>query len=78
MPRSVPYALWEPIEEELDSLEVIDEVTNSEWQPLLVAVPKPDRLRGDFVSVCGSLPLAITLAGGKKFTKLDLTQAYLQ
>ena len=95
-PRSVPYALREPIEEELDRLEregIIDKVTHSEWATPLVAVPKPDgrvRLCGDFkVTVNPSLSvdqyplpkvedLLATLANGKKFTKLDLTQAYLQ
>ena len=44
-PRSVPYALREPIEEELDRLEhegIIDKVTHSEWTTPLVAVPKLD------------------------------------
>ena len=95
-PHSVPYALREPIEEELDRLEhegIIDKVTHSEWATPLVAVPKADgrvRLCGDFkVTVNPSLSveqyplpkvedLLATLAGGTKFTKLDLTQAYLQ
>ena len=68
-------------------------MTHSEWATPIVAVPKPDgrvRLCGDFkVTVNQSLSvdqyplpkvddLFATLAGGKKFTKLDLTQAYLQ
>ena len=72
---------------------MIDKVTHSEWVTPLVAVPKPDgrvRLCGDFkVTVNPSLSvdqyplpkfedLLVTLANGKKFTKLDLTQAYLQ
>ena len=95
-PRSVPYALRGPIEEELDRLEregIVDKVTHSEWATPLVAVLKPDgrvQLRGDFkVTVNPSLSvdqyplpkvndLLASLAGGKKFTKLDLTQAYLQ
>ena len=95
-PRSVPYALWEPIAEELDRLEregIIDKVTHSEWATPLVAVPKTDgrvRLCGDFkVTVNPSLSveqyplpkvedLLATLAGGTKFMKPALTQAYLQ
>ena len=72
---------------------IIDKVTHSEWATPLVAVPKTDgrvRLCGDFkVTVNPSLSvdqypmpkvedLLATLANGKKFTKLDLTQAYLQ
>ena len=72
---------------------IVDKVTHSEWATPLVAVPKPDgrvRLCGDFkVTVNPSLSvdqyplpkvddLLATLARGKKFTKLDLTQAYLQ
>lgn len=72
---------------------IVEKVTHSEWATPIVAVPKPDgrvRLCGDFkVTVNQSLSieqyplpkvedLFATLAGGKKFTKLDLTQAYLQ
>lgn len=72
---------------------VIEKVTHSEWATPVVAVPKADgrvRLCGDFkITVNPSLEadpyplpkaedLFATLAGGKHFTKLDLTQAYLQ
>lgn len=72
--------------------EGILEVTHSEWTTPIVAVPKPDgsvHLCGDFkITVNQSLnvdqyPLPKAddifdaLAGGRKFTKLDLTQAYL-
>ena len=72
---------------------IIDKVSHSEWATPLVAVPKPDgrvRLCGDFkITINPSLSidqyplpkvedLLATLAGGMKFTKLDLTQAYLQ
>ena len=72
---------------------IINKVTHSEWATPVVAVPKPDgrvRLCGDFkVTVNPSLSvdqyplpkvddLLATLAGGKQFMKLDLTQAYLQ
>ena len=68
-------------------------ITHSEWATPVVAVPKPDgqvRLCGDFkVTVNQALQvdqyplpmvqdLLATLAGGKYFTKLDLSQAYLQ
>ncbi|XP_045183417.2 uncharacterized protein K02A2.6-like [Mercenaria mercenaria] len=73
---------------------VIERVDNSSWASPLVVVPKADkkslRLCGDYkVSVNREIsedqyPLPniddmfATLAGGKKFTKLDLTQAYAQ
>ena len=72
---------------------IIEKVTHSEWATPIVAVPKPDgrvRLCGDFkVTVNQALAvdqyplpkvddLLATLAGGKRFTKLDLKQAYLQ
>ena len=72
---------------------IIDKVTHSEWATPVVAMPKPDgrvRLCGDFkVTVNPSMKvdqyplpkvddLLAMLAGGKQFTKLDLTQAYLQ
>ena len=72
---------------------ILEKVTHSEWATPIVAVPKPDgsvRLCGDFkVTVNQSLSidqyplpkaddLFDTLAGGKQFTKLDLSQAYLQ
>ena len=77
----------------LEREEIIERVTHSDWATPIVAVPKPDgrvRLCGDFkVTVNQSLSieqyplprvedLFATLAGGQKFTKLDLTQAYLQ
>ena len=67
--------------------------TCSEWETPIVAVPKPDGrvwLCGDFkVTMDQSLNIDQytlpkeddifgTLEGGKKFTKLDLTQTYLQ
>ena len=79
--------------ERLEREGILEKVTHSEWATPLVAVPKPDgrvRLCGDFkVTVDQSLsidqyPLPKAddifdaLAGGRKFTKLDLTQAYRQ
>ena len=72
---------------------ILEKVTHSEWATPIVAVPKRGgsvRLCGDFkVTVNQSLSvdqyplpkaddLFDALAGGRKFTKLDLTQAYLQ
>ena len=72
---------------------IVEKVTHSEWATPIVAVPKPDgrvSICGDFkVTVNQSLSteqyplpkveaLFATLAGGKKFTKLAFTQAYLQ
>ena len=72
---------------------VLEKVTFSEWATPIVAVPKSDgkvRLCGDFkVTVNPQLKvdqyplpkaedLFAMLAGGKRFTKLDLSQAYLQ
>ena len=94
--RSVPFALRETIEQELDRLEasgIIKKVAHSEWAAPIVPVPKRDgkiRICGDYkVTINSSLDvdqyslpkpddLFATLAGGKKFTKLDLSQAYQQ
>jgi len=70
-----------------------EKVDHSEWVAPIVAVPKKDgkfRISGDYkVTVNQALAvdqyplpkpdeLFATLAGGKVFTKLDLSQAYLQ
>ena len=53
-PRSVPYALREPIEKELDRLVqqgVLEKVEYSEWAAPIAAVMKPDgnvRICGDY------------------------------
>ena len=72
---------------------IIEKVDHSEWASPVVVIPKKDgrfRLCVDYkVSVNKFLSvdqyplprpedLFATLAGGKKFTKLDLSQAYLQ
>ncbi|GFO31292.1 Pol polyprotein [Plakobranchus ocellatus] len=72
---------------------IISKVTHSEWAAPLVVVPKENgkvRLCGDFKVTINPemkvdqypLPtvqdLFATLSNGKKFTKLDLTQAYHQ
>ena len=91
--RSVPFAMKEVIGAELDRLEeagVIERVNHSKWA---VPVPKGDgrlRLCGDYkVTINPALEvdqyplpkpddLFTSLAGGKRFTKIDLTQAYQQ
>ncbi|XP_052212107.1 uncharacterized protein K02A2.6-like [Dreissena polymorpha] len=78
----------------LNEEKVIEPVEHSEWAPPLVVVPKADkkaiRLCGDYkVSVNRDIieeqyplpsveDMIATLAGGKKFSKLDLAQAYAQ
>ena len=74
-------------------LEVLEKVQYSDWATPVVPVPKHDgsvRLCGDFKITINSvvqidqhpLPkpedLLATLAGGKKFSKIDLSQAYQQ
>ena len=77
----------------LEQQGILEKVTYSEWATPIVPVAKPDgryRICGDFkVTVNPALKvdqyplpkvedLFATLAGGRKFTKLDLSQAYLQ
>ena len=72
---------------------ILEKIDHSDWALPIVAVMKPNgkyRSCGDFKVVVNQalmvnqypLPnaedLFTTLAGGKKFTKLDLSQAYLQ
>ena len=57
-PRSVPYALQEPIERELDCLEmtgVIKKVSHSEWAAPIVAVSKSDGI----VHICGDYKVTV-------------------
>ena len=77
----------------LEQQGVISPVTHSQWAAPIVAVPKKDgkfRICGDYkVTINQALAvdeyplptpeeLFSTLAGGKVFSKLDLSQAYLQ
>ena len=94
--RSVPFALREAIQAELERLEeagVLQKVNHSKWAAPIVPVPKADgQLR-----ICGKYKMTVnpalqvvqyplpkpddlfaTLAGGKKFSKIDLTSAYQQ
>ena len=77
----------------LEQQGIIKKVTHSEWAAPIVTVPKKDgryRICGDYKVTINKamdvdqypLPkpedLFATLAGGKVFSKLDLSQAYLQ
>ena len=79
--------------DKLESDGVLEKVSHSDWAAPIVVVPKQDgsyRLCGDYkVTVNQALEveqyplprpedLLATLAGGQKFTKLDLRQAYQQ
>ena len=94
--RSVPLALKEKVEAELEKLEsmgIISPVQFSKWAAPIVPVLKQNgsvRICGDYKvtvnQVCPSdsypLPrvdeLLANLSGGKYFSKLDMSQAYLQ
>ena len=77
----------------LENERIIEKVTHSEWATPVVVIPKADggvRLCVDFKVTINPvlkvdqypLPKAedlfATLAGGKRFSKLDMSQAYLQ
>ena len=79
--------------DKLEAEGVLEKVSHSDWAAPIVVVPKQDgsyRLCGDYKVTINqalevdqySLPrpddLLATLAGGQKFTKLDLRQAYQQ
>ena len=79
--------------DKLEAEGVLEKVSYSDWAAPIVVVPKQDgsyRLCGDYkVTVNQALDvdqyplpkpedLLVTLAGGQKFTKLDLRQAYQQ
>ena len=79
--------------DQLEKDGILTKVTHSDWAAPIVTVPKPDgriRICGDYkVTINQALSvdqyplpkpedLFTTLTGGKKFTKLDLSQAYLQ
>ena len=77
----------------LQNLGVLEKVQNSDWATPVVPVPKPDgsvRLCGDFKVTLNPMlqvdqhplpkpeDLLTILAGGKEFSKIDLSQAYQQ
>ena len=92
--RPVPYAMKVAVEAELERLckeGIIEPVAFSDWAAPIVPILKPDRksirdfkLTINQASKLDRYPipkvedLLATLVGGKKFTKLDLSQAYQQ
>jgi len=77
----------------LEQLGILQKVNHSEWIAPVVVVPKGDgclQVCGDYevtinpVLVVDKYPLQrlddlmVQLSGGQKFSKLDLSQAYLQ
>ncbi|XP_052767906.1 uncharacterized protein K02A2.6-like [Mya arenaria] len=79
--------------ERMEKEGIVYKVKHSEWATPLVVVPKPDkgvRICGDYkvtvnreiseeqYPIPNTEDLFATLAGGQKFTKLDLSQAYSQ
>lgn len=95
--RSVPYAMKEKVNTELDRLQaegIIEPVQYADWAAPIVPILKSDKVS---VRICGDYKLTVnkasridnypipkiadifsTLAGGKMFTKLDMSQAYQQ
>ena len=87
--KPVPYALKERVEKESEG--IIQKVDHSDWAIPIIGVPKGDntvRICGDYkIAVNPQLqvdqyPLPkiqdifASLAGGQRFTKIDLQQAY--
>ena len=77
----------------LEEQGIIEKVTHNDWAAVIIPAPKKDgrfRLCGDYIVTINQalsveqypLPkpedLFATLAGGQAFSKLDLSQAYLQ
>lgn len=92
VPYSIREAVEEELDR-LEAEGILIKTDHSEWATPIVVVPKTDgkyRICGDFKITLNPvlnvdqypLPkpqdLFATLAGGKEFTKLDLSQAYLQ
>ena len=89
--RSLPYAWTEAVKSLLSKMEdegIIEPVTQSEWVSPIVMVIKDDETEflETVYSACkvDQYPLSrvadmfATLAGRKQFTKIDLSQEYLQ
>ena len=78
-PRSVPFAIRGSIERELDRLEasgILEKISYRICGDYKVMVNQA--LEVDQYPLPNPEDLFATLAGGKKFTKLDLSQAYMQ
>ena len=57
-PRQIPFALKEPVEQEVKHLEtmgILKRVTHSDWAAPIVSVPKKD----DRVRVCGDYKVTV-------------------
>ena len=91
--RPVPYALKEKVKQELDRLEKEGIIQKVDWATPIVAVPKrinSVRICGDYKTTVNPqvkvdqypLPriddIFASLAGGQRFSKIDLRQAYHQ
>lgn len=92
VPYSIRDVVGEELDR-MESEGTLEQITHSEWATPIVAIPKADgryRICGDFkvtlnpVMAVDQYPLPkpqdlfAKLSGGKKFTILDLSQAYLQ
>ena len=92
MPFALKEAIGQQLNK-LEEDGIVERVDHSDWEAPIVIVPKKDgklRICGDYkVTVNQELEidqyplpkpeeLFATFAGGKIFTKLDLSQAYLQ
>ena len=96
-PRSIPYAMKERVDKELDRLieeQIIEPVQYADWAAPIVPVLKANKVD---VRICGDYRVTVNretkldsyplpsiddlyanIAGGKVFSKIDLSNAYLQ
>ena len=91
-PRSIPFAIKEAVEKELDQLEtegIIEKVASSEWAAPIVPIPKGDgniRVYGDYKVTINPflvvdqhpLPKPEELFSSLSGSKIDLSYAYQQ
>ena len=78
--RSVPYALQKAVDEEYDRLEsegIIVKVEYSDWATPMVHIPKRDVTTRS----CGDYSVTVKdvfckMAGGQRYTKLDIRSAH--